>query len=113
MLQVNTSGENSKSGIETPDCVELFEKIKNECPQLEIVGLMTIGSPDASHSEEENHDFVCLVNCRKQICEKLGLTTDQLELSMGMSSDFLKAIEYGSTNVRVGSSIFGARNYSK
>ena len=48
--------------------------------------------------------------CRK-IVEELQLETENIELSMGMSNDYEEAIKMGSTNIRVGSSIFGARNY--
>jgi uncharacterized pyridoxal phosphate-containing UPF0001 family protein len=66
------------------------------------------------------------VECKKEICQKFSLQPDDVELSMGMSSDFEKAvrvyniiyldnnqIEEGSTNVRVGSTIFGHRVYNK
>lgn len=51
----------------------------------------------------------CLVECRKDVCDRLGFRVEDVELSMGMSNDFDKAILMGSTNVRVGSTIFGAR----
>nr|AAU44036.1 unknown protein [Oryza sativa Japonica Group] len=54
-----------------------------------------------------------LANCRKEVCKELGIPEEQCELSMGMSADFEQAIEMGSTNVRVGSTIFGAREYPK
>ena len=91
-VQVNTSGEESKHGFD-PSAV---------------VGLMTIGMPDYT-SRPEN--FSLLVSCRDAVAEALGLDPSSLELSMGMSGDYLAAIEMGSTNVRVGSTIFGARNY--
>uniref|UniRef100_A0A383WD70 Alanine racemase N-terminal domain-containing protein n=1 Tax=Tetradesmus obliquus TaxID=3088 RepID=A0A383WD70_TETOB len=50
---------------------------------------------------------------KAQVAAALGVSADSLELSMGMSGDFEQAVEMGSTNVRVGSTIFGARNYSK
>jgi uncharacterized pyridoxal phosphate-containing UPF0001 family protein len=70
---------------------------------------MTIGSLGESHNREQNADFELLRKLKIEICEKLKL--DSIELSMGMTSDFELAIEYGSTNVRVGSAIFGARYY--
>jgi uncharacterized pyridoxal phosphate-containing UPF0001 family protein len=73
-------------------------------------GLMTIGMPDYT-SKPEN--FITLKKCRDDVCAALGLDLDACELSMGMSGDFEAAIEMGSTNVRVGSTIFGARDYSK
>jgi uncharacterized pyridoxal phosphate-containing UPF0001 family protein len=71
---------------------------------------MTIGMPDYS-SRPEN--FECLKKCREQVANVLGVQEQSLELSMGMSGDFVQATEMGSTNIRVGSTIFGARDYSK
>jgi uncharacterized pyridoxal phosphate-containing UPF0001 family protein len=53
-----------------------------------------------------------LANCRKEVCKELDIPEHECELSMGMSGDFELAIEMGSTNVRVGSTIFGAREYT-
>lgn len=109
-VQVNTSGEESKYGVEPgPECVSLCKHIEESCPHLTLSGLMTIGQPDYS-SRPEN--FVNLRECRKEVCAALGKEEDLLELSMGMSGDFVQATEMGSTNIRVGSTIFGARDYS-
>ncbi|GFR46991.1 hypothetical protein Agub_g8645 [Astrephomene gubernaculifera] len=109
MVQVNTSGEESKHGVEPEDCVELARHIAQNCGKLRLAGLMTIGMPDYS-SRPEN--FSCLAECRTRVAAALGLASpEQLELSMGMSGDFEQAIEMGSTNIRVGSTIFGAREY--
>lgn len=108
-LQVNTSGEEQKSGfLEMSDLEETIKYIQSdECKKLKLVGLMTIGSITESKAEhEENHDFTKLVEWKKVLDEKYQL---DLELSMGMSSDFEQAIKQGSSCVRVGSSIFGAR----
>lgn len=107
---MNTSGEESKFGVDPKDVVQLARHIVNECPHLHFAGLMTIGQPDYS-SKPEN--FACLLQCRAEVATELGIAADQLELSMGMSGDFEQAIEMGSTNVRIGSTIFGARDYSK
>eukprot|EP00882_Tetradesmus_deserticola_P003875 GHRQ01004099.1.p1 GENE.GHRQ01004099.1~~GHRQ01004099.1.p1 ORF type:complete len:255 (+),score=89.83 GHRQ01004099.1:556-1320(+) len=110
MLQVNTSGEESKYGCAPAEAVGLARHIAAGCGSLQLAGLMTIGMPDYS-SRPEN--FSCLVQCRAEVAAALGLPPEQLELSMGMSGDFEQAIEMGSTNVRVGSTIFGAREYSR
>ena len=106
-IQVNTSGEESKSGV-TPgaEVIELAKQISDECPLLSVDGLMTIGSP-GDHS-----CFDTLVNCREEVAIALGKNVNDLELSMGMSGDFEIAISKGATNVRVGSTIFGNRNFS-
>lgn len=110
MVQVNTSGEDSKSGLPPGEAVvDLAQHIDSAaCPALELCGLMTIGR----YGDTTTECFECLVNCREQVANTLGRDVDSLELSMGMSGDFESAITLGSTNVRVGSTIFGARDYS-
>lgn len=109
-IQVNTSGEDTKSGVSSAsETVNLVKEIvQSECNEhLSIDGLMTIGAPG---------DFSCfdmLVECRKAVAEELGVEESSLVLSMGMSGDFEEAIKRGATSVRVGSTIFGARDYSK
>eukprot|EP00586_Coscinodiscus_wailesii_P010408 CAMPEP_0172500226 /NCGR_PEP_ID=MMETSP1066-20121228/135969_1 /TAXON_ID=671091 /ORGANISM="Coscinodiscus wailesii, Strain CCMP2513" /LENGTH=267 /DNA_ID=CAMNT_0013274353 /DNA_START=297 /DNA_END=1100 /DNA_ORIENTATION=+ len=108
-LQVNTSGEESKSGVSLEGVVGLAREIKETCPHLEIMGLMTIGYAG------DVKDFDALVDCRRRVLEEgadLGFDESSFELSMGMSGDFEVAIAKGSTNVRVGSTIFGERDYS-
>lgn len=113
MVQINTSGEESKHGLPPSETVATVEHINAKCPSLEFVGLMTIGSFGHDLSQGPNPDFQMLVSLREELCKKLNIPTDQVELSMGMSMDFQHAIEVGSTNVRVGSTIFGERDYSK
>ena len=116
MVQVNTSGEENKNGIQPgPDVISTVKHIVENCPNLKFVGLMTIGALGNSlvdaENEEDNPDFIKLIECRRQITSSLELEEKSIELSMGMSNDFLDAIRMGSTNIRVGSSIFGARYY--
>lgn len=113
MVQINTSGEDSKHGLLPSETIAVVEHIKASCPSLEFVGLMTIGSFGHDLSQGPNPDFQRLLSLRRELCEKLGIPVEQVELSMGMSMDFQHAIEVGSTNVRVGSTIFGERDYSK
>ncbi|GAA5924982.1 hypothetical protein JCM3775_006334 [Rhodotorula graminis] len=131
-IQVNTSGEEQKSGLPALEpssaaegpLVDLALHIVDKCPTLRLKGLMTIGSLEASTSDAPNPDFERLKQTREALVralkDKAGdgdavrkavdeVEHEGLELSMGMSSDFAEAIEQGSTNVRVGSSIFGAR----
>lgn len=107
-LQIDTSGEDSKAGVYHSDldaCLSLSRHLKDNCPALELSGLMTIGAPG------DMECFDRLSACRDAVAGGLGLEPQALELSMGMSGDFEEAIRRGSTNVRVGSTIFGARNY--
>ncbi|NXG41423.1 PLPHP protein, partial [Psilopogon haemacephalus] len=112
MVQVNTSGEDSKHGLPPGDTTAAVEHVLTKCPSLEFVGLMTIGSIGHDLSKGPNPDFQMLLSLRQEVCEKLNLPLEKVELSMGMSTDFQHAIEVGSTNVRIGSTIFGERDYS-
>ncbi|KAM0253855.1 hypothetical protein ACHAQJ_007139 [Trichoderma viride] len=112
-VQVNTSGEEAKSGCAPgSDTVSLCREIVQSCPSLNLLGLMTIGAiarSKATTSENENEDFEALRAQRDLVAQELGLSPESLELSMGMSEDFEGAIAQGSSEVRVGSTIFGQR----
>ena len=113
-VQVNTSGEESKSGVEpdSEELVELSKFIRDECPNLRLQGLMTIGAiarSKATTAETENEDFTRLREARDKLASDLGVDPHELELSMGMSEDYEGAIAMGSDEVRVGSTIFGQR----
>jgi pyridoxal phosphate enzyme (YggS family) len=112
MVQVNTSGEEAKSGVEPSETLSLCKHIIEKCPNLKLTGLMTIGAiarSQATTPENENEDFVCLKETRDKVAKELGWKEEELELSMGMSADFEGAIKMGSDEVRVGSEIFGER----
>lgn len=107
LVQVNTSGEESKSGCEPDQCLSLFESILAECPNLKICGLMTIGQYEVQPTSVY---FNTLNNCRDEIFAKhASYNTDEWVMSMGMSHDMDLAISCGSTEVRVGTAIFGTR----
>ena len=110
---MNTSGEESKSGCSPgAETIELCKLIKETCPNLNLLGLMTIGAiarSKATTPENENEDFVTLKEQKDLVEKELGLDEGSLELSMGMSEDFEGAIKLGSGEVRVGSTIFGQR----
>lgn len=110
LVQVNTSGETSKFGVDPARCLELVKHVSLGCPNLEFCGLMTIGMPDYTSTPE---NFKTLASCRSEVCKSLGIEEELCQLSMGMSGDFELAVEMGSTNVRIGSTIFGARQYPK
>jgi len=94
-LQVNIGNENQKSGINKHNLNQLVSYCKES--GLDLVGLMCI--PPANIDPEGYFEEMEKIN------KSLGFS----ELSMGMSSDFLKAVEYSSTYIRVGSKIFGQR----
>jgi PLP dependent protein len=112
-VQVNTSGEEAKSGAEPgKETVELCRFVVDKCPHLQLVGLMTIGAIARSvemAEGKENEDFVALKDARDTVAQELGWKKEDLELSMGMSADFEGAIAMGSNEVRIGSTIFGDR----
>jgi pyridoxal phosphate enzyme (YggS family) len=112
-VQVNTSGEEAKSGCGPgEETVALCREIVSSCPNLRLLGLMTIGAiarSKATTADNENEDFVALQEQRDLVARELGLEDQGLELSMGMSEDFEGAIAMGSGEVRVGSTIFGTR----
>jgi pyridoxal phosphate enzyme (YggS family) len=115
-IQINTSGESSKSGIAPgPDATSLAKHILTSCPNLKLTGLMTIGAIARSRASdsEENEDFKILVGERDRLEKELDGFGEgeegRLEVSMGMSDDFEAAIKMGSDEVRVGSTIFGTR----
>ncbi|MCD4828610.1 MAG: YggS family pyridoxal phosphate-dependent enzyme [Candidatus Cloacimonetes bacterium] len=105
LVQVNTSGEASKSGIE-PDETHSFCRQLAELPRLRLRGLMTIGAL-TTDMERVRDCFRLLAGLRARLFnDGLHMAT---ELSMGMTSDFELAIAEGATIVRIGSAIFGVR----
>ena len=111
-VQVNTSGEEEKSGVEPKHTAELCRHIRDQCPHLKLQGIMTIGAIARSKEAgegKENEDFVTLRDVRDKLVTELGIDKGELELSMGMSEDFESAIKLGSNEVRVGSTLFGER----
>ncbi|MGF1909101.1 YggS family pyridoxal phosphate-dependent enzyme [Vibrio kasasachensis] len=110
LIQVNTSGESSKSGIDEEQVFELAELISS-LPNLTLRGLMSIPANVPDHASQL-HAFTQLADLKQRLSERLPeLNLDTL--SMGMSGDMSAAIEAGSTMVRIGTAIFGARDYSK
>ncbi|WP_367605930.1 YggS family pyridoxal phosphate-dependent enzyme [Legionella sp. W05-934-2] len=104
-IQVNLDNESSKSGVSITDCLPLATQIKT-MENLSLRGLMAIPKPQTS-SEAQFLSFRRLTNLKQDLSNQLGCPLDTL--SMGMSSDLTAAIRAGSTIVRVGEAIFGAR----
>lgn len=106
LIEVNVSGEASKFGTPAADLERLLEGART-LPGLEVRGLMTV--PAAVDAPERARPaFACLRDLRERVVRQTGVALP--ELSMGMSGDFEVAVEEGSTMVRVGSAIFGARS---
>ncbi len=109
-IQVNISGEESKSGVMVSELPGLLDSVVEFAPLLKLEGLMAIGSDTRSTSllvDRKKGEFEALVYLRDRESARLGLELPQL--SMGMSSDLEEAVRYGSTMLRVGTDIFGAR----
>jgi pyridoxal phosphate enzyme (YggS family) len=107
LLEVNTSGEPSKSGVD-PSQTLLVVQTLSRLPHLKLKGLMTVG-PLTKDLSKQRDAFKKLRELFEQIKLKKSLGDSFSILSMGMSGDFEMAIEEGSTLVRVGSAIFGIR----
>ncbi len=105
LIEVNSSDEKSKTGAPVGEIPPLADFVRGKCPHLALRGLMTIGPLNGTESEVR-HAFDSV----RELRDKLRDGADDLPcLSMGMSGDFEWAIEQGSTEVRVGTAIFGNR----
>ena len=110
-LEVNVGGEESKSGFEASEVLPLLEHI-GEYPNIFVRGLMTI--PPISEKKGDNRKFFQeILQLSVDISAKKYDNVLVECLSMGMSDDFEDAIRCGSTMIRIGTAIFGARDYAK
>ncbi|XP_030370834.1 pyridoxal phosphate homeostasis protein isoform X2 [Scaptodrosophila lebanonensis] len=109
LIQINTSGEEAKSGISPSEAPTLYNYIRTNLKNLQLAGIMTIGAYGFDYSTGPNPDFVSLMAVHNSICRENNLPPESVQVSMGMSNDYEKAIEMGSSIVRVGTSIFGYR----
>ncbi len=108
LIQLNTSGELSKSGCQPEKTNEVAESIL-QLNSLNLMGLMTIGSFTDDEIQQRKEFTILresLINTNK------SLSLELKELSMGMSHDYLTAIEEGATMVRIGTAFFGNRIYN-
>lgn len=104
-LQVRTTEEETKSGVTPAECASLLEVVRHQgC--FDLRGLMTIG-PLEGTEDDNRRAFASLRRLRDDLAARYELPLPWL--SMGMSGDFVTAIEEGATHVRIGSRIFGAR----
>lgn len=111
LVQVNIAQEDTKFGIDGPEVMSLVEEI-GKFPHVHIRGLMT-SAPFVANPEENRCYFKKLHKLFVDIREKNIDNVSMDILSMGMTNDYEVAIEEGATMVRVGTGIFGARNYNK
>lgn len=112
LIQVNSAMEESKFGITTEETGKMIEEILDTCPNIRIRGLMCI-APFEENPEDAREYFAEVKKLYDQYSKIQHPGLDFKYLSMGMSNDFEVAIEEGSNLIRVGTMIFGARDYSK
>lgn len=110
LIQVNVAQEETKFGLDTEEVMDLVYDI-SQLPNLAIKGLMTI-APFVDDPEENRDYFRKLKQLFVDIKAKNFDNVDMSILSMGMTNDYEVAIEEGATMIRVGTGIFGARNYN-
>ena len=108
LIQINISDESSKSGIQPEEMFSLAEKI-SQFPRLKLRGLMAIPKPESEPEQQK-----ISLRKMKDLFNRLQQRFESVDtLSMGMSDDMASAIDCGSTMVRIGTAIFGERNYSQ
>ena len=104
LCEVNIGGEDSKSGVAPAELDQLIEELR-ELEGIRIRGLMTIPPPS---------DSDIFLGRMKELYDSVSSRYEGMDtLSMGMTHDYAEAIRYGSTLVRIGTGLFGARDYSK
>jgi pyridoxal phosphate enzyme (YggS family) len=111
LIEVNVAGEESKFGVTPENCVSFAEQFAG-FPHIRLEGLMT-SAPFVENPEDNRPVFRKLRQLAVDINKKNIDNVDMRVLSMGMTNDFEVAVEEGATMVRVGTAIFGARDYSK
>lgn len=105
LIQINISDEASKSGISAKEMVELATQI-SQLPRLKLRGLMAIPKPESEPEQQK----IALAQMNELFLQLQSQFEGIDTLSMGMSDDMPSAIECGSTMVRIGTAIFGARS---
>lgn len=110
LLEVNVADEESKFGLTKENFLENYKEMMN-LPGIDILGLMT-SAPYIENMEDNRQYFVQLRSLMIDLIDKGLYNKDNYYLSMGMTGDYPVAVEEGATLVRVGTGIFGARNYN-
>ena len=110
LLEVNVAEEESKFGLKMDEVLPLVQQI-SELPHVQVKGLMTI-APFVSNPEDNREIFRKLKKLSVDIEAKNINNTTMSVLSMGMTGDYMVAVQEGATLVRVGTGIFGERDYS-
>lgn len=112
LIEINVGEEKTKTGIQAEELMDLAKKITDTCENVRLRGVMCI--PPYGEDPEVSRKYFRETRELFEKLQQLGLPEDRAlidTLSMGMSGDYETAVEEGSTIVRVGSAIFGKRNY--
>ncbi len=109
LIEVNIAGEDSKFGIAKDECIDFIQSV-NQLPGIAVKGLMTV-PPFVENAEDNRQYFKALKQLSVDIMQKNIDNVCMDFLSMGMSGDYTVAIEEGANIIRVGTSIFGERDY--
>lgn len=107
LVEINIGGEDSKSGIDAVYLDELIDEM-SEMSNIRVKGLMTIPPPECSENFYAKMQQLYIDNRGKKR-DNVSMSI----LSMGMSSDYVTAVKYGANLLRIGTALFGARDYSK
>lgn len=108
LIQMNLSGEASKSGLRTHEELKQLADQLVELPRIKLTGLMTIGDPNQNDAGNQKI-FANLHELLISEATRLNIKDQMVELSAGMTSDYRLALKEGATLIRVGSAIFGER----
>jgi pyridoxal phosphate enzyme (YggS family) len=109
-LAVNSADSSQKSGVSIDEIVGFYEQVKTRHPQLKVRGIMTVPPDDIEDPEPSEPLMVPDLYLK---LKELSLKVGEGKLSLGMSSDMRTAIAAGSTCIRIGTALFGKRNYPK
>ncbi len=110
LVEVNISQEENKTGLLKEDVLSFVETCKKDFPHIDIQGLMCVGP----NTDDQKHIEDCFEQVHQLFLQAQDLYGDSIRwLSMGMSADWKLAVAHGSNMVRIGSDIFGPRNYNK
>ncbi|MFT6443702.1 MAG: pyridoxal phosphate enzyme (YggS family) [Salibacteraceae bacterium] len=109
LVQLRIAKEETKFGLPYPEAADLLAALKaDEFPNVRVVGLMGMAS-NTEDQEQIREEFIIL---KTFFDEQKALNSNLIQLSMGMSGDYPMAMDCGSNMVRIGSAIFGSRNYN-
>ena len=112
LVEINIGNEESKSGCAPEQAAELVRLIAQNCPHLAVKGLMCV-APEMDSMDAVRPYFAHMRQLKDEIAALNLSRVEMKELSMGMTGDFPVAIAEGATIIRVGTAIFGKRDYSK